>query len=571
MKCELNCTVHVENPAMADIPSVLAQLIGFLRDHGVIDDRYIREFELAASESLSNAIKHGNAASENPFVRAQLNLNPDYAELRVTDPSDFGGPATLPCLPEDPFSECGRGIYIMSQLCDEVTHEREKGKHAVLLRKNFPVSQWEYQPGKSDRVASELVDELVVSYELVNTLVSLSEWVAIAPDIMTFIDGALEKICSVTESDTAFLRIEKMGRLSLMRLWGDQPQTPFADLLISDPGVETQSFCSGKEITVTAKSFLAENDPLREMVHNAFVVPVVFKGKTLGVLVIAHTRSCPYFDAWKLKVVRMVADYIGITVTVGELQRKRTSELLALRELEIASQIQLSLMPQDFESVEGLDLYGICLPALQSGGDYFDFLVLPGGSVLITIADVMGKGISAALLATMLRTNLHAVVSEGESDPGKILTKISKLMSKDLIKLEIFITMVCTWISPDRKKILNSSAGHLAALHQRANGKITQLEGTGIPIGIFHNTVYESAPGVFKEGERLLVFTDGVTEAVGQNGTMFELQRVKQCLTKSRGLPSREAVRKLLDDVSAFTGDEKPFDDRTLILISRIS
>ena len=265
----------------------------------------------------------------------------------------------------------------------------------------------------------------------------------------------------------------------------------------------------------------------------------------------------------------MVADYLGLIVTLGELQKRRGAEERALRDLEIAAQIQLSLMPNEFSSAKGLDIYGTCRPALQAGGDYFDVLVLPDQSTLCIMADVMGKGLSAALLAAMLRTNLHAIVASDQTDPGGIIAQINRLMSQDLIKLEMFITMVCIWISPERDKILHASAGHLASILQKSGGEILQIDGTGIPLGIFHDSVYSSQSTPFGPRDRILLYTDGIIEATAADDSMFEIAGVQASLKDSALLSSRASVDRLLDDVAAFLGKEAAADDRTLVLISR--
>ena len=568
MNCELSCSLEVENPGLADITGAVNQLVGFLRDHGITDDVFIGEFELAAAEAINNATEHGCSSSEKKFFRARVCLRPESVELRVTDPSGFGGWNEEPSLPDDPFAEGGRGHFLMAQMTDEILHEREDGCHVLVLRKRF-YHRWQYEPGRAEATISEMTDELVSSYEMINTLVGLGEWLATAPDMYAFMDGALERLCNVTGAETAYVRFEDRGKLALLRQWGKTLKSPSVVLDVMDPGVETEVFRTGSEITLPMDFVLPDDDPISGMLVSGFVAPVLFKDQKRGVLVMGRTMDSQFFDAGKLKIARMVADYLGIIITLGELQKRRGAEERALRELEIAAQIQLSLMPDEFSSARGLDIYGACHPALEAGGDYFDVLILPDQSLLCVMADVMGKGLSAALLAAMLRTNLHAIVETSYADPGEIITRINRLMSGDLIKLEMFITMVCTWISPGRDKILHASAGHLAGILQKADGKILQIDGKGIPVGIFCDSAYSSEPTPFGVRDRILLYTDGIIEATATDDSMFEIERVKASLEISRSLSSRATVEHLLNDVTAFAGREAPSDDRTLILISR--
>jgi anti-sigma regulatory factor (Ser/Thr protein kinase) len=568
MKSELSYSLEVQDPRLADITVAVLQLVGFLRDHGVTDEKFFGEFELAAAEAINNATEHGCRTSEKKFFRARLSLSPDGAELRVVDPSDFEGWKEAPSLPDDPFEEGGRGHFLMAQMTDELRHESEDGCHVLVLRKRFP-SGWQYEPGEADRMVSEMTDELVSSYEMINTLVGLGEWLATAPDMYAFMDGALERLCSVTGAETAYVRFEDHGKMVLLRQWGEMLKTPPAALDAMGPGVEREVFRTGKEITLPMGFTLPDDDSLCGMLDSGFVAPVLFKDRRRGVLVMGRTNPSQFFDAGKLKVARMVADYLGIIVTLGELQKRRGAEERALHDLEIAAQIQLSLMPNEFSSARGLDIYGTCRPALQAGGDYFDVLVLPDQSTLCIMADVMGKGLSAALLAVMLRTNLHAIVASGQTDPGGIIAQINRLMSRDLIKLEMFITMVCIRVSPQRDMILLASAGHLASILQKSDGGILQIDGTGVPVGIFHDSPYVSHPTPFGLRDRILLYTDGIIEATAADDSMFEIDGVLASLKNSAALSSKATVDRLLGDVAAFLGKEEAADDRTLVLVSR--
>lgn len=569
MNCRISCCFEVQNPGLKDSSETVIGVRGFLCDHGVGDRAFLNDFEVAVAEAINNAVIHGCSKATKKFFRVDVSLRAEGVELRVMDPSDFEGWKHPPRLPDDPFDESGRGYYLMSQMTDELLHEKEDGCHVLILRKRFSESAWSYSPGESDRTITEMTDELVSSYEMISTMVGLGQWLATAPDMYAFMDGALERLCDVTGSETAYVRFEEQGELRLLRQWGRSLKSPEAILAALGEGTESEVFRTGNEITLPMDFILPADDPLGGRLISGFVAPVLFKDQRRGVLVMGRTKASQFFDAGKLKIARMVAEYLGIIVTLGELQKRRGDEERALRDLEIAAQIQLSLMPQDFSNLRDLDLYGTCRPALQAGGDYFDVLVLPDQSILCVMADVMGKGLPAALLANMLRTNLHAIVASQVDSPGEIITKANALMSRDLIKLEMFITMVCAWISPDRSQIRHASAGHLASLLQKSDGEILQIDGAGMPVGIFHDSAYASYSTPFLPGDRLLLYTDGIVEAAAANGSMFEMEGVKDSLARSRPLASRDTIDKLLNEVALFSGNETPSDDRTVVLISR--
>jgi serine phosphatase RsbU (regulator of sigma subunit)/anti-sigma regulatory factor (Ser/Thr protein kinase) len=569
MKCKFSYSLDVEEPDLADVPRVLSQLSGFLRMHGVADDHFISQFELAAAEAINNATEHGCSSTMEKFFRVRLHLNQEHVELRVVDPSAFKGWEKEPMLPDDPMDDRGRGHFIMFRMTDELLHEEEDGFHVLVLRKRFFNSSWQHLPWDGDHIVTQMTDELVSSYELIDTLVSLGKWLAMASDINAFMELALEKLCTVTGAETAYVRIEEEGKLTMLHQRGNALHPPAASLDATGEGVEVEVFRSGKEITLPIDAHLPENDPLSGMMLAGFVAPITYMDQNHGVLVLLTTKPAPFFDAGKLKVARIISEYLGIIMALREVQKLREAEKVALHDLETAARIQLSLMPQDFPPISGLDLYGTSQPCLHAGGDYFDILTLPDQSVLCIIADVMGKGLPAALLAIMLRTNLHALVASNKSDPGKIIEKINSLMSKDLIRLEVFITLVCTWISSDRNLIRSASAGHLSPILLKADGTVVEIEGTGVPVGVFPDSIYSSQSTAFEPGDRLLLYTDGIIEATDHGDSSFEIQGVKECLSRSGSLSSRATAVRLLDEVADFSEGKAPSDDRTLILVSR--
>jgi len=571
MKCVLSCCLDVEDPEFSDVSISVARLTGFLRDHGVSDPKFLAEFELAAVEALNNAVEHGCTSTPEKFFRARLCLRPDVVELRVLDPSDFKGWDGPPVLPEDPFAEGGRGHFLMAQMTDELLHEYEEGRHVLVLRKRFATGPWEYTPGQSDQVLSEMTDELVASYEMISTLLGLGEWLATAPDMNAFAEGALARLCEVTGAELAYVRFEENGLLVNIQQRGTCLSDPPKAIAIAAGGVESEVFLTGNEITLPAGFSLPPGDALVGVFYSGFVTPVLFKDARRGILLIGKTTPGSFFDAGKLKIARMVAEYLGIVLMMSELQKRRSSEDRALRDLEIASQIQLSLMPGEFSAFQGLDIAGTCRPAMQAGGDYFDVLALPDGSALCVIADVMGKGLPAALLATMLRTNLRAVVATGEADPGKILHMINNLMCPDLIKLEMFITMGCVWISPQRDCLRHACAGHLLPLLQKADdaNDIREVPGGGMPIGIFADGRYVPESAQLKPGDRVLLYTDGLIEASDPANSLFEVSRVRDSLARTFARGSQASLNALLGAVEEFTTGAAPSDDRTALLISR--
>jgi len=566
MTLETALTIRAENPSLADVAAITERILGFLHDHGVRDETFLSAFHLAAVEALNNSIEHGCAACAEPAITVTLRISAGEACIEIKDPSDFPGWTGEASLPEDPFAEGGRGRFIIESCTDRAEHELREGHHLIRIHKNLP-GGWDYEPGSQDRVLSSMTEDLGASYEMINALIGLGELVASASEIGAFFGLALGRVSELTGASAAYVRMARPGGLVLsgqMGLLG----SPLADVLPLDSGgVESRVFETGEEITVTGP--LPSDDPLAGALRMAFVAPIIYKGDRRGVLVLAlRDPDAPFFTAAQLQIARVVGEYLGIVSAINELQHRRESEQRALRELQIAAEIQMSLMPAKFDFSGHLEIFGQCRPALAAGGDYFDVVALEGGAVLVVIADVMGKGVSAALLAAMLRTNIRARVAQA-SDPGALLTDVNALMSADLAKLDMFITAACAWISPDASEIREANAGHPAGVLSHGGRAQSVLKSQGLPVGILNSTHYETHSLAFGVGDALVMFTDGLPEASDAEGKFFDEEGITSEVAKGPITSARPFVESLLDTVDRFSAHAPPGDDRTLLAVIR--
>ncbi len=568
MNLEVSCALSLADPKLADVTGIVTKVCGFLQDQGVQDSKFLAEFELAAVEGMNNAIEHGCAAAQEKFLRVECEIRPGAVELRITDPSAFAGWTGEAALPDDPLAEGGRGRFLMEQMTSSIEHRLVDGRHVLVLTKALAPEAWMYEPGQQEKMLVAMTEELGSSYEMINALIGLGELIAGADELSSFMELALRRLCELTGAVSSYARLVKGPSLALVGCAGAGGAPPPASIEVSSGCVESQVFVSGEEVTITSSATLGLGDPLCGRIDAAFVAPVFFKNQRRGVLVLVQREGSPYFSAAQLKVTRVVAEYLGIVAAMHELQQRRESERRDLRELEIAAEIQLSLMPQVFEQSGRLDIHGTCLPALKAGGDYFDVITLPDGALLVAIADVMGKGISAALLANMLRTNIRAKL-ELASDPGRLFCEINRSMAPDLVKLDMFITVACAWISPDRSVIREANAGHPAALIFHTDGTHRSLQSHGLPIGVLPDSHYETAQAALEPGNLLLLFTDGIPEASDPAEKLFDVEGLIRSVKSTAPWQAEGLVRHILDDVNRFSDHAPPSDDRTLVAILR--
>jgi sigma-B regulation protein RsbU (phosphoserine phosphatase) len=228
-------------------------------------------------------------------------------------------------------------------------------------------------------------------------------------------------------------------------------------------------------------------------------------------------------------------------------------------ELKDARSIQSNLFPKGPPEIPGFSITGICLPCLEVGGDWYDFIPFPDGRLGIVLADVSGKGMGAALLMSSTRSLLRLVANSNLS-PKEVLTKLNEILLKDFPSTR-FVTMIYAVLDPKEQTLVFSNAGHLNPLFINSSG-INFLETTeGLPLGISEST-FSEIEVKFSPGSRIVFYSDGVTEAMNSISEEYGSERLIKHFKK----PSA-SVKSIVDDVYIFTNGQQQFDDVTVVVI----
>ncbi len=259
-----------------------------------------------------------------------------------------------------------------------------------------------------------------------------------------------------------------------------------------------------------------------------------------------------------------VSHHVGIYTDVTE--RRKADE--SRHELEIAKGIQLSLLPVAPLRLPCAEMAGLCVPAGQVGGDYFDFFK-NAGSVDIVIADVSGHSVGAALIMTVVRSTLRAEARKtgaASSGPAQIMQDLGELLFDDLNRSELFITMFYITLDPETRIMTYANAGHNWALLLRSGQEECEfLDADGLIMGVQPRINFEERTAQLACGDIVLLYTDGLTEARNVEGEFFGLQRLCAALNANRSLSPEALVNGLLNDVYAFCGDQSLEDDLAIV------
>jgi sigma-B regulation protein RsbU (phosphoserine phosphatase) len=243
-------------------------------------------------------------------------------------------------------------------------------------------------------------------------------------------------------------------------------------------------------------------------------------------------------------------------------------QLVSLQnELSIASNIQQSILPREFPESPEYAVYGSMEPARNVGGDFFDVIRLDGGKLGLAIADVSDKGVPAALFMMSSRTLLKGNAIS-YLDPGKVLTEVNRLLLENNDEA-MFITVLYAVLDPKSGKLTYANGGHNPPIILKADGSTELLPLTGgVALGVVDEFEFMCKIATLAPGDSVVLYTDGVTEAIDSVDEEFGLERLQELCTGQVGKSPREANMAILQGVKEFVGDTPQLDDITCMTFS---
>ncbi|MDD4127484.1 MAG: SpoIIE family protein phosphatase [Methanomicrobium sp.] len=250
---------------------------------------------------------------------------------------------------------------------------------------------------------------------------------------------------------------------------------------------------------------------------------------------------------------------------VREMERKDT-------ELAIAGEIQQSFLPETIPQVEGFDVAGKSLMAKEVGGDFFDvipfeFVSLDQNRMGILIADVSGKGVPAALFMALSRIIVRVNATWHQDKPDVVIHDANNLIAADS-KAGMFVTLFYGILDNENHSITYVNAGHNPPMiYHYADKTISELASTGIAMGAMEDAEYKSKVCPLKSGDVMVLYTDGITEAMNEKEEMYGESRLQDIIRSSVNFPAKDILKRILDDVKLFSGNAPQYDDITLMVI----
>ncbi len=304
--------------------------------------------------------------------------------------------------------------------------------------------------------------------------------------------------------------------------------------------------------------------------RNMICTPMIRKGELVGVIQVINKKDDEDFDSTDVEMIEALAAQCGIAIENVRLSEIEVKSEIINRELETARKIQQFILPSSLPEINNLDLKFSLEPAKELGGDYYNVFKTDSGKYLIVIADASGKSVSASLIVSavdsFLRTTL--LLDHIDLDLVAMVTRLNRFMIKSTTS-DKFATAWIGLYDDETSELECVSAGHDPTYHLNPkNGEIGELTQGGLPLGMM-DVPYTSERVTLQPGDTIVVYTDGITEAMNKSEEEYTTERFTELISKSRSKPAGELLDTVLKDVHKHRNGHEQSDDITIGIARR--
>lgn len=327
-------------------------------------------------------------------------------------------------------------------------------------------------------------------------------------------------------------------------------------------------------VAVTGKPYVSHavrHDPryinARARTNSEMVAPIISNNEVIGVF----DLECDELNAYSnddLEVLMLLSSQVAIIIEKVMLHEQLIEKQRLETQLEVARQVQLELLPARDPQLEGFEISAYNFPTEEVSGDYYDWVRIYDDQIGIVIADVSGKGVPAALLMAFLRASLRAATHIGYA-PHISMTKVNYLLWESIERNQ-FVTAFYGVLDATNRTLAYSNAGHNPPLLMEADGAARFQERGGVPLGMFRDSRYYEYFLTIESGQLLVLYTDGLTEAMNSVEEEYGRDRLVEAVRQCRDLNAREMIDYIHRDLIAWTDGQGAHDDVTLFIIKAL-
>ncbi len=306
---------------------------------------------------------------------------------------------------------------------------------------------------------------------------------------------------------------------------------------------------------------------IRSNIHSAMCVPLWNNREIIGVIYADRISLLDQFTEDDLRLLTLLSNLAAVKIENSRAIEQAIEVEKFQKELALAAQIQKDFLPKKNPPCQGFDVAGTNIPCQQVGGDYYDFISIDPSRLAVVVADVSGKGMSAALLMASLRAALIAEVGP-QLRLERMAAKLNDFVHSSSAANR-FITFFFCELEMGTGILRYINAGHNPPIVVAKDGTISRLDPTGFCLGMFPAVSYEVSHVLLEKGDLAVLYTDGITDARNTDNVEFGEENLIRLLKKNMKKPASEIVAKVCSELSSFSAGVEPFDDMTVIVLKR--
>jgi sigma-B regulation protein RsbU (phosphoserine phosphatase) len=308
----------------------------------------------------------------------------------------------------------------------------------------------------------------------------------------------------------------------------------------------------------------SEENPIRTLLS----VPLILKGRIIGALNVFNKHGGNKFSEPDKRLLCIISTQSAQVIENARLYEEEQSLMRIQEEMKIAYNIQMGLLPKGAPMIEGYDLAGKSLPAKSVGGDYFDLIRLGDGRLFFCLGDISGKGMPAALLMSNMLATLRGQNLD-LTTPGSIMNHSNEHMFRNTDP-ERFSTLFLGVLDPENAELIYSNAGHNLPFIVNETGSVKRLETGNIVLGAIEDVTYTEDSIKLEKGDTLLIFSDGISEAINPNEEEFGEDPLPALVNANRESSAMSIIDTIIEEVIKHAGKAPQRDDMTMVVIKRM-
>ena len=293
-------------------------------------------------------------------------------------------------------------------------------------------------------------------------------------------------------------------------------------------------------------------------------VPLCAEGNVIGALQLLNKPAG--FTETDAGLLGLLAHFAASAIESERLRQEAEGARLIKHELDLAHKVQAGMLPDPPTGLDRLECVGSCRPARSIGGDYYDLIPFSDGQFAVTLGDVAGKGIPAAVMMASIQTLLRSLLKRGVNDLAAVLTALNDTFFESS-NPERYSTLFCGVVSSDRKLFSYANAGHVPPLLLRADGRLERLEEADCPVAMLPSMTYHQATVPLEPGDTLVIVSDGIVEAFNLEGDLWDEVEIDRVLLANREAPLQQVPELLCAAVDKFAAGAEQHDDMTVVAL----